>query len=203
LYHIESTEIYTNAGYIALNLCERVDIFSTLGVTHMRLENNYPSLQLLTVNFVPTFSWSVGGRATLWECGCWGMGVEGQYFRTCPEVQYSLLQSDGSFFYPDHFATKYEEWQVGAGFSYTFRLHCSKLAMIPYLGVTWACSQLDLRGLSVDSGSTTATLGNAEASELWGYAAGITFTLAHMTAITVEGRFADTRGLYVNGQFRF
>ena len=85
---IDRTEIYTNAGLLVLNICNWIDIFSTLGASDFKLftdggafSNNSTVIQL---DWDTTWSWSVGGRATIWECDCFSVGVEGQYFRSTP-----------------------------------------------------------------------------------------------------------------------
>jgi major outer membrane protein len=207
--NIEKMEIYTNAGYLVVNICERVDLFSTLGVTNMSIQTPLASFvssplssTLLSFSFEPGFSWSLGGRAILWQWKCFLLGVEGQYFRTNTEFS-SLLEVANQFTYIDGQDIVYDEWQVGLGLSYKFSSRCPRFAWVPYIGVTWAESKLHLNGLQTAIGTEIVTFEDLESDKLWGYAVGVTFTLAEQIGITVEGHFANEKAVYVGGEFRF
>jgi major outer membrane protein len=90
---IDDFEIFTNAGFFAINICNRLDLFTTVGATNIYLSANpkvfggdpETKLELSTESH---FSWSVGGRLTIWNCECWYFGFEGQYFYTKPDVKH-------------------------------------------------------------------------------------------------------------------
>jgi len=217
---IEHAEIYTNAGYIALNLCDRFDIFATLGSTTIELgfDDRVLTNEILadfagglttfdTLRFEPTFSWSVGGRATLWECDCFTVGLEGEYFRTNPNADYLVGFANALVSFEDRSVT-YSEWQVGFGASYTIATSCPNLAFVPYLAVKWSGAKLEGVDLGqlfdiADADVVNGELPNLNNKKLWGYAVGTSFTLCDVAGVTVEGRFGDEKALYVNGQFRF
>jgi len=210
---IDTTEIYTNAGYIALNICDRLDIFSRLGATNLHITTDAlswgaPNSLQSELAFQTYFSWSIGARATLWECNCFSFGVEGEYFQTSPDFDYFLQYDSGAFtYFNDNNNATYKEWQVGLGASYRFETSCPTLALVPYAAVKWAGSRLDIDSFRFDtdisSKAETLTLNDLESNKLWGYAVGVSFTLCDMVGVTVEGRFADEKAVYVNGQFRF
>lgn len=210
---IDDTEIYTSAGYLAFNICDRVDVFATLGATDIHIKTDASAWTAIIseqseIAFETRFSWSVGARATLWECDCFAVGVEGQYFQTNPDIDYFLRYSDGSFtYFNDNNETRYSEWQVGLGIAYRFATSCPTIAMVPYAGVKWAWSRFDLDDftftLGTGTGERTFTFRDLEAKKLWGYAVGMSLTLCDMIGVTVEGRWADEKAVYVNGQFRF
>lgn len=205
--HIDDFEIYTNAAYLALNICDRLDIFGTLGATSLNLTSN-PKVFVnngqdpedeFYLETETDFSWSIGGRLTVWSCDCWYFGIEGQYFYTKPDVK--RIAADDFVAYPDNDTElKYTEWQVGIGASYLMRIGCSGISAIPYIGLKWAgsCGDFDNATPFVDT-----RLHNLENTNTWGWGLGMTLLFCDAMGVTVEGRFGDEKAFHVNGQFRF
>jgi len=202
---IDDFEIFTNAGFLAINICDRLDIFGTLGATNIYLAanpkvfggSNDEGLDLWTET---TFSWSIGGRLTIWNCECWYFGLEGQYFHTKPDVE--RIIADDVYVYPDdNVDVKYSEWQVGLGAAYMVRVGCSGISAIPFIGLKWAgsCADFDHARPSGDD----ITLFSLANKKTWGYGVGMTLLFCDALSVTVEGRFADEKAVHVNGQFRF
>jgi len=207
---IDTTKIFTNASYLVLNFCDRVDLFTTLGATHIHLFSDGDVIVPATtgplaveMDFVTTFSWSVGGRVTLWQCDCLAVGIEGEYFRTNPDPDVAFAYSTGQLIYFDGSTSSYREWQVGLGASYRFQLSCPPVALIPYMGVKWAGSQFSMNLVSDEFPPGTPTGPEFKANKLWGYVLGTTLTLCDMIGVTVEGRWGDEKAAHVKGQFRF
>lgn len=207
-HEIERTSIFTNSGYIALNICDRVDVFATLGETTIDMEFDSSVLNLIQVRaldvlrFDPAFSWSVGARATLWECNCFLVGIEGEYFRTATNLRFHQ-GAESQLTALDQSLT-YSEWQVGLGASYVIATSCPKVAFVPYLAVTWSGAKLD--GANLDFATLSATdhnLNQLEQSKLWGFAVGTALTLCDVVGVNVEARFGSEKAVAVNGQFRF
>ena len=198
---IEQTELFTNAGFIAFNLYDRVDIFGTLGATNIFIDTNATAFHggiddRLEIETETHFSWSVGGRATLWECGCTSLGVEGQYFYTKPDVTRVTQAATASVYPGNHqVQAKYREWQVGVGIAHRINM------LVPYIAVKWASSQLIFD--HAIPGIGTVVLDNLESKKYFGYAVGVSLVDCEKASLTVEGRFADEKALYVNGQIRF
>jgi major outer membrane protein len=206
--HIERTELFTNAGYLVLNIRDRLDIFGTLGYTNLWMRTNVSSFSTSSFigefEFSPKGSWSVGGRGTLWECDCFTIGIEGQYFQTNTRVDHFINGSDGSLtYFDDDNRARYREWQVGLGASYRFATNCPTVALVPYAAVKWARSKHDLGKFTFTDAVTTYSLSNLKSDKLWGFALGASLTLCDTAGVTVEGRFADEKAVYVNGQLRF
>lgn len=204
---IEDVEIHTNAAYFALNFCNRFDVFATAGATTFDLSTNNSAFGILSgLRFdlesgSACASWSVGGRATLWEIGCTTFGIEGQYFRANPDIK-RITISDLISFYPDNaFHARYDEWQVGLGVSHRINI------FVPYAAVKYSRARWDLGGntFAFILGETTftETMRDLENKKSWGYAVGVSLIACEKAALTVEGRFADEKALYVNGQVRF
>lgn len=204
---IDDFEIYTNAAYLALNICDRVDIFTTLGATNFNLTANpkvfgvISSLRL-KLETETSFSWSIGGRATIWSCDCFYFGIEGQYFATQPDVEVVEVAGFIPSYPDDDITLKYREWQVGLGAAYFFRVGCSGVSAIPYLGLKWAGSSADFNN-GVPSPITGLTLYDLENKKRWGWGLGMTLLFCDALGVTVEGRWADEKAVHVNGQLRF
>ncbi|MFN0064921.1 MAG: hypothetical protein ACKVOH_01655, partial [Chlamydiales bacterium] len=130
---LHKSTLNTNAALVDFNFCDRLDIFWTVGTTNISLVKNvlpvpeaYAEFQYST-----TFSWSVGGRITLWECGGFGFGCEGQYFRTAPKVNYVTTYSSGNATYFGDHESLYQSWQGAIGVTYRM-VDCANLSFIHY-----------------------------------------------------------------------
>lgn len=197
---IEDVEIFTNAAYFALNFWNRFDVFATVGSTNFELDTNASAFggtngaRFELESDSACASWSVGGRATLWECGCTSLGLEGQYFRANPDVK-RITTASALSAYPEYSA-RYHEWQVGLGVSHRINI------FVPYVAVKWSRARWDLGGETFVLSGTNVTQ-DLENKKSWGYAVGVSLIDCEKAALTVEGRFADEKAVYVNGQIRF
>lgn len=203
---IDYSQIYTNAGLLVLNVCDRVDLFTTLGTTKFKFNtslgpfnsgNKSPRFDFETRT---AFSWSVGGRATLLEYRCFALGLVGQYFSSHPQAKVLFVRANVDNYPDENSRRKYSEWQVGAGISYHYSYY-----FMPYVAIKYARAFWEFDNETFNVTGTLATIPNVRSSRNWGYAIGITlppFTCTKM-AVTVEARFADEAALYVNGQIRF
>lgn len=205
---IDTTRIFTNAGYFSLSFCERVELFSTLGVSRLSLNTSLGAFSaadphpLFEVESGSAFSYSVGGRATLFQCKCLSFGFMGQYFATSPNIK-RLYIAAGAVSYPDdNLKTRYHSWQVAPILSYRYNEF-----FIPYVALKYTNSHWKLANGErfVIESNTTTFLHNLQSNRHWGYAVGLTLypLVCEKIAITVEGRFLDEKALYVNGQMRF
>ncbi|MBS0624055.1 MAG: hypothetical protein JSS62_05470 [Verrucomicrobia bacterium] len=200
--NIDQSTIFTNAGYIALNFWDRLDFFATLGASDWSLGGNTSSFNGTAgfweeVYSAPVFSWSVGTRGTLWECGCTAIGAEFQYFQFRAPIQGVVIS-------PQYFndatvasTSRYYEWQVGLGISH--RIHC----FVPYIAVKWSGAQLQLHNATNTGTNSASILTKAKTAHLWGYAVGVSLIDCEKAAITGEVRLGDESAAYINGQVRF
>jgi hypothetical protein len=207
---IHKTQINTNAAYLALNACDRFDLFGTLGATQVNLSTPGRAFQLnpaihggnayIDINNQTAFSWSLGLRATLWQWGCLGVGAEAQYFWTHPHLN-SVSSADLDTFYFKDNKMRYYEWQVGVGASYRIGIaSCSFL--VPYLGIKWSRCKMTFDNAS-DLAIPNITLLDLKNNRYWGYATGITLVGCSKASVTVEGRYRNEKAVFINGQFRF
>lgn len=208
---IDETRLNTNAAYIALNFCDLVDIFTTLGASDLRIHTPEASWSLVsahegTLLTNTPFSWSIGARAILFDWRCFSVGIEGQYFRMQPLLTTYISDGfQGRFtYFNGNNRTTYSEWQFGGGLSYTIRTECPDLSIVPYVGVKWSQLHFDTNRFTfVDGFANTLTIFDLSAHKHCGFAVGATFTFCDRIGVTVEGRFADERAFYVNGQICF
>lgn len=186
--HLQDAEWFTNAAFLALNIWDRFDIFCTLGaangyfkagsaafnlvgligVAGSDLNNQLPNVAITqgVVEFYTdtTFSWSVGARGALWECGCATLGAEFQYAQSNPKIEMLNVTSSPAQFvihkprgykgtssnFPlpltagtdtatdtKSATLKYHEWQVGLALSYRLNM------LVPYIGVNWSRATYD------------------------------------------------------------
>jgi len=200
---IDASTIFTNAGYFALNFWDRLDFFVTLGASDWSLISNTDSFNAIGGGFegvfsAPVFSWSVGTRGTIWECGCTAIGAEFQYFQFRAPVQ---AVTPGGAYFNDVAgpSSRYYEWQVGLGISH--RIHC----FVPYIAVKWSGAKLQMHNLTNTSTSPAyhSVLTTAKTAHLWGYAVGVSLIDCEKAAITGEVRLGDESAAYINGQVRF
>ncbi|AQT77661.1 porin [Chlamydia gallinacea] len=191
--HIHDAEWATNAAYLALNIWDRFDVFCTLGassgyfkagsdafsvvglfglntgaVDKTNLPNVFLTQGVVELYTDTSFSWSIGARGALWECGCATLGAEFQYAQSKPKVetlnvlctpaQFTVHKPRGykntPFPLPTNAGTdaatdtksatiQYHEWQAGLALSYRLNM------LVPYLGVKWSRASFDADNIRI------------------------------------------------------
>lgn len=201
---IEHTSLFTNGAIIAANFWDRFDFFTTLGSTNFLLATNASAFSTtfigrrIEIETNSHFSWSLGIRGTIWECGCTSLGAEAQYFYTHPDVRRVTVGADLSE-YPNNIDLKYREWQVGVGLSHRINV------FVPYVAVKWSRAKVNFDDailLAVDD-IETVSLRDLESKGDWGFAIGVSLIDCEKASLTVEGRFGGEKAVHVNGQIRF
>lgn len=207
--YINVTEIHTNAAYLAANFFDRIDLFTTLGVSNIRFIANdtlfadIPGTDTGIVTSIQTktdFSWSIGARASLLEWCRFACGIEGQYFKFSPKkIQYIIPAFQQSTTDSTDYDFRYDEWQVGAGISYQL------LEMVlPYIAVKYSRARVNVNTITdptVFFGPFT--FADLKSARHWGGAIGVLIKAYNCMALTIEGRIIDENALYVNAQVRF
>lgn len=204
--NIRHFEIFTNAGYLALNISHRFDLFGTLGTSTLNWQTNANNLglvaatnQTLSVQSETNFSWSIGARATLLEWECSTIGLEGQYFSFKPNTK-RITYADSESLYPDETSDhhSYSEWQLGVGLSH-------RIAMfVPYVAIRYGKAHYDQDNEPLNLPlAGNFILPDFKDRNDFGYALGTSLVDCDRALVTVEGRFIGEKALYVNGQFRF
>lgn len=192
---LDHTQIFTNAGFIALNIANRMDFFGTLGGSKINVFTSAKIVQPQETagnweNFETntSLSWSAGARLILFEYGCTTLGIEGQYFYTNPNLS-RFTMADLVSLYRENVDATYREWQVGLGLSHRIK------SLVPYVGAKWSKLQWAILQ-PVDPRFF-------KNNKRYGFAIGTTYIPCDIVDISVEGRFGDEKALHVNGQIRF
>ncbi len=230
--NIQTVRMMSNSGLINLNVCNRLDLFATLGATEISAKSparcfsplgEAPDFTNTTeVNFpilldaATSFSLGAGLRGTIWRCGNLAIGGEAQYFHTNPSLVSLNSTSFSIVNYLDDFKLNYHEWQLGMGTSYQVCLsEC--IQVLPYAGVSWSlvrgyfgnpvASMNELTDLDEVSGSQatifTVRLNNWANARLWGYVVGLTVMGYERLNVGIQGHFGSEKALSVNSTIRF
>lgn len=205
---IDTTKLFTNAGYLLVNLWHRLDLFTTLGASRLSLNTSLGAFSradphpLFEIESLSSFSYSVGARVTVINYKCFSLGIVGQYFSFSPRIKRMYIAA-GAVSYPDDvLKTHYHEWQIGTGLSYRFNDF-----FVPYAAIKFADSRwkLDNGKRFIIESNTTTFLFNLKSKKVCGYAVGLSFLppACEKLAVTAEARFGDEKALYINGQIRF
>lgn len=201
---LHRSRLNTNAAIVVLNVINRYEVFATFGASHFWQTSNAvsysgPLNSTLTMETQTDFSWSVGGRATLWQWGCTMLGLEGQYFSFRPKVHLVEFGKDNSV-YPDNISRlHYHEWQLGLGISHRINM------FVPYAAVNYSNAHLRFThpNLTIQTAETPLNLFNQKSAKQWGYSIGTSILVCEQAFVSVEGRFANEKALYVTGHVRF
>ena len=205
---IQTTTIMTNAGLFVLNICEWIDLFATVGVTnfHIKTEDSVWGVAAPTMSelgFNPTMSYSGGIRATLWNCDCFYVGAEAQYFYSRTETNWYMNYNAGALtYFNDNRQADYQEWQVAIGAAYTF-VNSANFAFIPYANIEVSGVNWNPRKDFTPSGGTQTRLQSLHEKKVVGWSLGMTALLCDLIGVTVEGRWANEKAIHVNGQLSF
>lgn len=211
---IQQFSIYKNQGVLTLNWCDWFDLYGLVGAANFSqttpaLNSSSGNRILLNLDYNASICYGGGARMTLWECGCFGLGIEGQYFGSQPQLESWTNFAQGAVFYPSSVKpSSYNEWQVGIGSAYRVETGYGS-AFVPYIAIKFAGAKLSQNNTTYETTSNppdsrdSLSQFDLENSRLVGYAVGMTATVCERGGITVEGRFADERALFVTGEIRF
>lgn len=203
--HIRKTKICTNAGYLALNFYDRIDLYAALGASLINIETPRSAFLVVDdsnrfyyINSATGFSYTLGADAAILHLGRFVLGIDGKYFYTRPKINSVRLEED-SVNYIDA-RLKYTEWQVAIGISYIVPISCW-IDVVPYGAFKWARARGDFDN-AVDT-SQAHVFFDIKNERCYGYAVGLTLTGCAKWSLTVEGRFYDELAFDFNTQFRF
>lgn len=205
---IRRTRIVTNSGVINLNILDQFDIFGTFGTTRISILTEATALglnntsQFAYVDFGTEMSYSVGGRAIVWQHNGFYVGFEGQYFSTSPKWLSTTGQELGFPSFLNHSnRSGYKEWQAACAASYVF-CNSANFCMSPYTaltfsGVDWGFAHvLRVRDISFASP-------DIEQQKTLGWLIGMTLLMNDLVGVSAEAHFANEKALSVIGQISF
>lgn len=202
--HVDFSKISTNAAY----LCVRhwnTELYATLGGSSFSFDTNLDPFNaanadpLFDLETTTSFSWSVGGRASIWEYKCFTLGITGQYFWCDPAVK-SVYIRKNVHAYPNT-RKLYTEWQIATGIAWRYNPF-----FVPYIAVKYSRAfwHFNNQTFFLEDGNT-ATIPNLKSAKHVGYAVGLTLSpfMLKKTIVTVEGRFADEKAVFVNAKLYY
>lgn len=197
--NLEKTTLSTNAGYLILGIYERADLFATFGTTNLTFEGqNIFTTGRFSLNADSFFSWSVGGRWTLWQCGLTSIGIESQFFAWKPAVSRVSFASSGLSIHPRGLNLNWQEWQIAGGISHRFK------HLIPYIAVKYTrCFAKYRINTKLFEPFDFFSPSRFESQKRWGYAFGLSLIDVCRMSVTTEARFGDEKAFHLNGQIRF
>lgn len=216
----DTVRVISNAGYLVGNFWDRAEIFGTVGTTRVDVWGDYiiwnpvgtnpvtrSGESLFHLTTTTDFSWSIGARGTIWECGCTAVGAEFQYLQTRPDLKFlDEYNNDGTTTdryrqaFGNGYGIKYYDWQIGLGISHRINL------LVPYAAVRWSSAKLMLGDARIVGSSNVpngATLNDLKAIKSWGYAVGVSLVDCEKMALTAEAGFASSLEASVIGEIRF
>lgn len=192
---IERVEIFSNSGIISFNIADSFEFFTTLGCGNFNIKTPLDVAGLSPIVEIRSgtdFAWGFGIRWAMFRRKCLAFGVEIAVAGMQTPIQ-SISVTELTSVYPDDARAKYDDWQIGAGFSY----HISRL--IPYASVTYSRSKIRF---DLDEAEIIDPFNIVERFS-WGYALGVTIPSGRRSSVTVEGRFRDEAALNVVAEIRF
>jgi hypothetical protein len=192
---IEKCKLFTNAGYFSLLIWNHAEFFATFGKTRILLDSNNRAFDFggsgrYILETSSDSSWSAGGRLTLIQCPRCIVGIEGQYFKTEPDIHRVSLDADSLF--PEDAALRYVEAQLSAGIA------AHLYALVPYIAAKYSWASMHFIEPFI-----TDMPHHLINHKHWGFALGCTLLDSSRFFITVEGRWADETALYLNGSLYF
>ena len=201
----QTTTINTSAGLFVFNICDWIDLFATVGVSNFYSRStanntNAPGVEI-ELGFSPTMSYSGGGRIALWNCDCFHVGIEGQYFYSKTELDWIEGMNNGAITYFNSSTDRdadYKEWQVALAASYIF-VNSANFSLIPYAAVQFAGVSWDLS----KTAGNASTFQDQKEQQVTGWTLGVTALMCDLIGVSVEGRWANEKAISVIGQLSF
>lgn len=199
-----TSRMKTSAGYVVGNIYGWMDVFGTFGVSTIQVRGNAPITQADEIAFFsPSFSWSVGSHATLYRCGPFYIGGAGQYFRTQPDLNsFFNYDSGADVFFNNTNSTAWEEWQVAFGCTLALENELGT-GLAPYAAIKFNQGKFVLHGFQFTYQGLEHQLPDLEPTDFLGWALGCTLIYLEAMSVTIEGRWLNETGVFVNGQLRF
>jgi major outer membrane protein len=186
----------SNKGALTFNVSDRFEFYAKLGVDKLELSqrpNDSVRLEYFTDN---QLAWYAGGRIILvyWEEMV--MGVNALYSGSFMRV--SSILENGEPRKTSGARYKYNEWQVGIGFSRDIG------PLIPYIGLAYASMHSNLYNIPNDPNQMfqieDEELENREPFILF---LGLGFTKGKNVSLNLESRLLGEKALSLSGNIRF
>ncbi len=193
-------------GKLGLTLFNRVEPYVKIGTSDLEVKWKH-NAQEIEVDADSGFVFGGGVKANIWEFENSGIRLTGdaQYRTTEPDVteisvSSSTVKDPGAKF-------RVDEWQAGLFMSKKFEipLKLQSIYAVPYTGVTYADSKVDVSFKDPNAPGTDYSLFDANNKKLYGFVLGcdIVPSLGSSFVYSLELRLVDEVALSLGGTMKF
>lgn len=187
-------EFSTYAGTVTLNFLNHIDLYTILGSSRMKLDEEIFSKR--------AFSWGVGTKIIFFKYRDFFFGGDAKYFQSDQKPRFFLIDGEAYNIATDY-RSKYEEWQASLGFAYRVKI------FVPYINANYIHSRIEplppvilVRLPDMDE-LVDVELKSILGKKNWGMALGFSLTDMKKMALSFEWRVFNQNAINVNGQIRF
>jgi len=193
-------------GKLGLTLFNRVEPYVKIGTSNLDVKWKQGA-QEIEVDADYGFAWGGGLKVNIWEFENLGIRLTGdaQYRTTEPDVteitvNSSIVKDSGAKF-------RVDEWQAGLFMSKKFEipLKLQSIYVVPYTGVTYADSNVDVSFNNSDMPGADFSLFDANNKKLYGFVLGCDIVPAMGSSFiySLELRLVDEVALSLGGTVKF
>jgi hypothetical protein len=198
-FDVDEFKVMTNEGSFTLNICKRLDLFSTLGAFHSTSSwrvSSATTLNLIKTETGENFVCSVGANAILFEWGNAALGAGGRYLWNHSPL--TKLQINGVDENISDAKLTYNEWQANLGISYKLGF------LVPYIGGQFSSARCCVSspfvtGIAPDGGNTN----HLQSRQIPGLYLGCSILLGKQAFINAEARLFDEEAVTLSADLRF
>lgn len=193
-------------GKLGLTFFNRVEPYVKIGMSNLNVKWKHGA-QEIEVDADSGFAFGGGVKANIWEFENSGIRLTGdaQYRTTEPDV--GGITVSGTSVIDKGPTFKVDEWQASllASKKFEIPLKLQSIYVVPYTGVTYADSNVDVDFKDPNSPGTDYSLFDANNKKLYGFALGfdIVPSLGSSFIYSLELRLADETALSLGGTVKF
>lgn len=193
-------------GKLGLTFFNRVEPYVKIGTSDLEVKWKHGS-DNIEIDTDPGFALGGGVKANIWESENSGIRLTGdaQYRTTEPDV--NKITVAGATVIDKGPTFKVDEWQASLLASKKFEvpLKLQSIYVVPYTGVTYADSNVDVVFKDPNASGTDYSLFDANNKKLYGFVLGcdIVPTLGSAFIYSIELRLVDETALSLGGTVKF
>ncbi len=179
--------IQDQLGTITVDLIDRLEVYAALGITKMdwKVKSSGKEERFSAHH---RFAWEIGGRVLFASYGRLDFGIDAEAYFVHPHTVLEKIPFIGTLISQSTTSSlHYNEWQVGAGFSYRLPL------LIPYIGVKYARAHAAMRD----------PIQNLKSRKFPGLFLGMALAPPLSFAVNVEARFFDETAMTAAVEVKF
>ena len=193
-------------GKLGLTLFNRVEPYVKIGTSDLEVKWKH-SAQTIEVDADSGFAWGGGLKANIWEFENSGIRLTGDMQYRITEPDATTITVNGTSVKDQGATFKVDEWQASLLVSKKFEipLKLQNIYAVPYAGVTYADSNVDVSFIDPNSPATDYSLFDANNKKLYGFVLGcdIVPSLGSSFIYSLELRLVDEIALSLGGTMKF